>query len=71
MRSAILRSTADQPGASPVLIRIDGARPLQQIDGFGTSSVGGFEALERGYFDQVVPRGVTYKTTPAQRKAIL
>ena len=58
-------------GASPVLIRIECARPLQRMDGFGTSTVGGFEALERGHFDQVVPRGVTYKMTPAQRKAIL
>lgn len=55
----------------PVEVRVDGSRPLQQIDGFGSSCVVGFEALERGYFDQVVPAGVAYRTTPGQREAIL
>ena len=55
----------------PITVHLDGARPLQQIDGFGSSCVVGFEALERGAFDQVVPHGVSYRTTPGQRKAIL
>lgn len=54
-----------------ITVRIDGARQLQQIDGFGASAVVGFEALERGGFDQVVPLGVTYRTNQAQRTAIL
>jgi len=54
-----------------VEVRIDGSRQLQQIDGFGSSCVVGFEALERGAFDQVVPHEVSYRTTPEQRKAIL
>lgn len=57
--------------AAAIAVRIDGARPLQQIDGFGSSCVVGFEALERGEFDQVVPHGVAYRTTPEQRKAML
>ncbi len=64
---------ADEPGrkAPPIPVRVDGARPYQQIDGFGTSTVVGFEALDRGHFDQVVPFGVTYKTTAEQRKTLL
>ena len=61
---------ASEP-SSPIDVKIDGARPLQHIDGFGATGFADFEALERGYFDQVVPLGVTYKTTPEQRKAIL
>lgn len=57
--------------AAPVAIRIDGARPLQQIDGFGASLVAGFEAFERGHFDDVVPAGVAYRMTTAQRQRIL
>jgi len=57
--------------SASIEVRIDGARPLQQIDGFGSSCVVGFEALERGAFDQVVPYGVAYRTAPEQRKAIL
>jgi len=60
-----------QPQPPPVVIAIDAARPLQQIDGFGSSMVVGFEALERGAFDQVVPAGVAYRTTPGQRQAML
>lgn len=71
-RHAAVNTLAAAPQeAPPVLIRVDGSRLLQRMDGFGASCVVGFEALERGYFDQVVPWGVTYKTTPEQRKALL
>ena len=60
---------ADTADAAP--ITIDPARRLQRIDGFGASALTGFGAFQRGHFDQVVPRGVTYKTTPSQRKALL
>ena len=50
---------AGRQEASPVIIRVDGSRLLQRMDGFGASCVVGFEALERGSFDQVVPMGVT------------
>ncbi len=64
-----LASAQSQP--PPVVIAIDAARSLQHIDGFGSSMVVGFEALERGAFDQVVPAGVAYRTTPGQRQALL
>jgi len=68
---ALTAPAAAQREPAPVVIRIDAARPLQQIDGFGSSMVVGFESLERGAFDQVVPAGVAYRTTPGQRQAML
>lgn len=57
--------------APKIPIMVNAAQRFQQIDGFGASTLGGFATFERGYFDQVVPKGVTYKTTPDQRTAIL
>ncbi|MGE5608419.1 MAG: hypothetical protein ACM359_04140, partial [Bacillota bacterium] len=66
---------AAQPTISParddVTVVIDGAQVHQRIDGFGSCLFGGFELFERGNFDSVAPLGVTYKTDPSQRAAIL
>src|SRR5438874_1253679 len=53
---------AGTAGASEIAINCD--QELQRIDGFGASTFGGFELFERGHFDDVVPEGVTYHTTP-------
>jgi hypothetical protein len=52
-------------------IRIDASQRLQQIDGFGSGAFGGFTLFERGYCDAEFPQGVTYQTTPEQRKAMI
>lgn len=59
------------PAQDPVRVEVDVSTRYQRIDGFGTSLTVGFEAFERGHFDEVVPYGVTYKLTPKQRDGIL
>ncbi|MBI4580937.1 MAG: hypothetical protein HY718_14615 [Planctomycetes bacterium] len=61
---------APPPGRT-VRVHIDGSHPLQQIDGFGSSAFGGFTMFERGHCDAEFAKGVTYKTTPAQRAAMI
>lgn len=67
----LLVISGSSPLAATIEICIDGSRPLQVIDGFGSSCVVGFEALARGAFDQVVPAGVAYRASPEQQRAIL
>ena len=61
-------TAADQ--ADTQTIDIDAAIVFQTIDGFGASTFGGFGVFERGHCDQVVPAGVTYRTTESQREAV-
>jgi O-glycosyl hydrolase len=63
-------------GAAPdkplsVQVRIDGAKQLQQIDGFGSGAFGGFTLFDRGNCDWEFPKDVTYKTTREQREAMV
>lgn len=64
-------ATLQRRAAGMVHLDITTKHRLQRIDGFGSSLVAGFEAFERGHFDQVVPQGVTYKTTAEQRAKIV
>jgi hypothetical protein len=54
-----------------VTVEIDPTVAYQRIDGFGASLVVGFEAFDRGHFDEAVPEGVSYKLTPRMREEIL
>ncbi|MHC4444814.1 MAG: glycoside hydrolase [Planctomycetota bacterium] len=49
-------------------IKIDFSQRYQRIDGFGSSMFGGFTLFERGHCDAEFAKGLTYKTTPQQRK---
>jgi len=64
-------ASADDGGAAGSEVTIDCSSRLQVIDGFGSSLFGGFAIFERGQADGDFPEGVTFKTTPAQRKAIV
>ncbi len=57
--------------AEHVEIHIDFSEGLQQIDGFGSGAFGGFTLFERGYCDSAFAKGITYKTTPQQRRAMI
>ena len=74
LAAASFAAAGAEPGtAAPpeTTLVLDAGQRFQKMDGFGASSFAGFEAFERGYFDQVTPAGVTYKTTEKQRAAIL
>jgi len=52
-------------------INIDCSQRLQRIDGFGAGALCGFGLFERGGFDNIIPKGTSYKTTVSQRKAMV
>ena len=69
--SAIGWAVSEDAPSPPVAVTLDAKRIFQRIDGFGASAMGGFAMFERGYFDQVVPWGVTYRTDKIQREEML
>ena len=68
---ATLILTVTASSAEQIEIRVDFSRRLQRIDGFGSGAFGGFTLFERGYCDSGFVKGVTYKTTPQQRRAMI
>ncbi|UCD29447.1 MAG: hypothetical protein JSV03_02895 [Planctomycetota bacterium] len=62
---------AEIKDVSTARVYIDCSQKLQKIDGFGSSAFGGFTVFEKGHCDAEFAKGITYKTTPQQRKEMI